>query len=186
VECAARDAASAPRQEDLADGHGVRLLAALQDGEEQELFEFTAVTWFRAVRCYDAAMSTLSLEWLGDLKFRSGGDGPPIELHSSTPGVLSPMHALGYGVLACMAMDVAHVLGKGRHDLKALTATFDGDRAPQAPRRYTAVRLHFDVTGDIADEVVSRAIELSRTTYCSALNSLRTDIDVHTSFTIHR
>lgn len=129
-------------------------------------------------------MSQLTLTWLGDLRFANGPGSPAIELHSSTPGVVSPTQALGYAVMACMAMDVVHVLQKGRHGLHALSVSFTGTRAQEHPRRYTAIDLHFEITGDVPDAAVARAIELSRTTYCSVSNSLRPDIEVRTSFRV--
>lgn len=131
-------------------------------------------------------MATLQLNWLGDLKFANAEGSPAIELHSSTPGVASPMHALGYAVMACMGMDVVHILQKGRHELRALSATLESTRAEEHPRRYTAIHLHFDLTGDVPDAAVQRAIDLSRSTYCSVSNSLRTDIDFKTTFTVRR
>jgi putative redox protein len=130
-------------------------------------------------------MSTLSLDWRGDLKFANSAGSPPIELHSGTPGVVSPTQALAYSAMACMAMDVVHVLQKGRHEFSALTVTFTGERADEPPRRYTAMHLHFNITGTVAEHVVERAIELSRTKYCSVSNSLRTDIDFRTTFAVH-
>ena len=127
----------------------------------------------------------LTLTWQGNLRFAAGPDGPPIELHSSTPGVTSPTQALAYAVMACMAMDVVHVLQKGRHDLQAFSVSFEGTRAPEPPRRYTSMHIHFDVTGGVPDEAVARAIALSRTTYCSVSNSLRQDIDFTTTFKVH-
>ena len=38
----------------------------------------------------------------------------------------------------------------------------------------------------MCDEAVTRAIELSRTTYCSVSNSLRTDIEFTATFVIRR
>ena len=68
--------------------------------------------------------------WQGDLKFASGPDGPPIELHSSTPNVVSPdTGARRTPSWACMAMDVVHVLQKGRHDLRALSVDLRGRAA---------------------------------------------------------
>ena len=131
-------------------------------------------------------MSKLTLNWQGELKFTAGPDGPPIELHSSTPGVVSPTQALAYSVMACMAMDVVHVLEKGRHDLRALTVSFESTRAQHSPRRYTAMHLHFDVTGGVPDKAVERAIELSRKTYCSVSNSLRQDIEFKTTFKVRQ
>jgi uncharacterized OsmC-like protein len=40
------------------------------------------------------------------------------------------------------------------------------------------------VTGDVPADRVERAIELSRERYCSVLHSLRSDIDLRTSFEI--
>ncbi len=129
---------------------------------------------------------SLTLTWQGDLKFASDPPDAAIALHSSTPGVVSPMQALGYAVMACMAMDVVHILQKGRHDLRALSVRFEGTRAPEHPRRYTSIHLHFEMTGDVPDAAVERAIELSRTTYCSVSNSLREDIEWKITFDTHR
>jgi len=127
---------------------------------------------------------TLSLDWHGELKFSNSPGSPSIELESSTPGVASPMHALAYAVMACMAMDLVHILQKGRHDLKALKVHFDGERAADHPRRYTSMHIRFEITGNVPEEAVTRAIELSHDKYCSVSNSIRTDIDFKTSFTV--
>jgi len=129
-------------------------------------------------------MSTLSLVWQRDLEFKSGPGAVPIELHSSTPGMLSPTQALAYSVMGCMAMDVAHILEKGRHALKALTVTFEGERAPEPPRRYTSMHLTFQVTTSAGRDVVERAIELSHTKYCSVSNTLRPDLDFKTTVVV--
>lgn len=129
---------------------------------------------------------SLSLDWQGDLKFSNSAGSPGIQLDSSDPVVASPPQALAYATMACMAMDVVHILQKGRHDLKALKVAFDGQRAEEHPRRYTAMHIRFEITGDVPDGVVARAIELSHKKYCSVSNSLRTDIAFSTSFTVAR
>jgi putative redox protein len=129
-------------------------------------------------------MSALSLVWQHGLAFKSGPDNPSLDLESSSPHVLSPMQVLAYAIMGCMAMDLAHILEKGRHDLKALKVTFEGERASEPPRRYTMVHLHFDVATSATQDVVERAIQLSHTKYCSVSNSLRPDLDFRTSVTI--
>ena len=126
----------------------------------------------------------LSLIWQDGLKFTGGPGGPPINLDSSEPGVLSPMQVLAYAVMGCMAMDVVYMLQKGRHDLQKLEVTFDSTRAPEPPKRYTSIHLHFEVTGPVPDKAVARAIELSHSTYCSVSNSLREDIELKTTFRV--
>jgi putative redox protein len=132
------------------------------------------------------ATVSLSLDWKGDMKFSNGPDSPAIELHSSTPGVSSPPQALAYAVMACMAMDVVHVIQKGRHPLTALSVGFDGERAADHPRRFVRMSLAFRVSGDVPDHVVERAIELSRTKYCSVWNTIRPDVELKTSFAVER
>jgi len=131
-------------------------------------------------------MATFTMDWVGDLKFKSGEGEPAVELDSSTPGMLSPMMAVAYALIGCMGMDVVHVLTKGRHDLRALRVKLDGERAPEPPRRYVSIKMHFDITGDVEGHVVERAIQLSRDKYCSVSNSLRADINLETSYEIHR
>ncbi len=130
------------------------------------------------------AVPPLSLEWHGDFKFSNAAGFPPISLDSGDPQVPSPMQALAYGLMGCMAMDLVLILQKGRHDLKALSAHFEGDRAEGHPKRYTRINVRFDVTGPVPEDAVARAIKLSHETYCSVSNSLRQDIDFTTSYRI--
>jgi putative redox protein len=88
--------------------------------------------------------------------------------------------------MACMAMDVVHILKKGRHEFTALKVVFEGQRAEEHPRRFIAMHIRFDITGNPPDDVVARAIALSHEKYCSVSNSIRTDISFTTSFTISR
>jgi len=131
-------------------------------------------------------MVSLSLDWHGGLKFANSPGSPAIELHSSTHGVTSPVQALAYAVMSCMAMDVVHVIQKGRHPLTGMTVKCHGTRAAEHPRRFVSMTIDFDITGEMEDKVVDRAIDLSRHKYCSVWNSIRHDVELRTSFTIHR
>ena len=129
---------------------------------------------------------SLSLDWHGDFKFSNSAGSPPIQLDSNDPAVSTPPQALAYATMACMAMDVVHVLKKGRHDVKAMKVVFEGQRAEEHPRRFISMHIRFDLTGNPPDEAVARAIQLSHEKYCSVSNTLRTDIDFKTSFTVSR
>ena len=127
---------------------------------------------------------SLSLDWQGGLRFTNSAGSPRIEMESSRKDLTSPPQALAYAVMACMAMDVVHVLKKARQDLRTLTIKFDGYRAEEHPRRFEAMHLQFDIAGKVEDHVVARAIELSRTTYCSVWNTIRPDVTLTTSFKV--
>jgi putative redox protein len=129
-------------------------------------------------------MVKLSLDWHGDMNLNSEGARPSAA--QPTPGVASPPQALAYGVMACMAMDVVHVVQKSRKVLKSMTVKFEGERAHEQPKRFVWMALDFQITGDVEDKVVQRAIELSRTKYCSVWNTIRPDVELRTTFTVHR
>lgn len=96
----------------------------------------------------------------------------------------SPMQALAFGLAGCMAMDLLHILKKGRHEFRGLRADLVGQRAPEEPRRFTSITLHFTVTGTVAEDVVQRGIDLSKAKYCSVWHSMRTDIELTVTFTV--
>ena len=123
----------------------------------------------------------LSLIWDSELDFHAGPDSPELKLASSRPGVYSPMQLLAQAIMGCMGMDVVHILQKGRHDLKGMTVTFDGERSAEQPKRYTKVHLTFHVKGTVPKEAVERAIALSHEKYCSVSNTLRPDLVFTTS-----
>ena len=129
-------------------------------------------------------MVPLSLDWAGELTFKNSPGSPAIELQSSNKAIASPPQALAYAVMACMAMDVVHIIEKSRQELRALTVRFEGERAAEHPRRFLSMHLIFDITGRVEAHTVERAIELSRTTYCSVWNTIRTDVELKTSFTV--
>lgn len=130
-------------------------------------------------------MLSLTLEWTGGSGFRNAETSPAIVLHSSAAGVTSPPQALAYAVMGCMAMDVLHVLTKGRHHLEAFSVHFEGERAHESPRRFVSMTLRFELTTTAPDQVVDRAIQLSREKYCSVLHTLRPDVELSTSRVIH-
>jgi putative redox protein len=126
----------------------------------------------------------VDLEWEGDLRFRGRAGDQEIVMESPPRAAPSPVQALGFGLAGCMAMDVAAILQRGRHDLKALRVHLDGRRSAEHPKRLLAVDLRFTLVGPVPPDRVERAIQLSRETYCSVWHSLNPDIELTTSFEI--
>jgi putative redox protein len=143
---------------------------------------------------YNAAMATTSqpkpptvvqLVWERDLVLAGACGSHTFTMDSDSQAGPSPMQALGFALAGCMAMDVLHVLQKGRHDLRGLKADLTGTRAPEEPRRFTRIELKYTVTGNVPEAAVERAIQLSRDKYCSVWHSMRQDIEFVTSFDVH-
>ena len=122
------------------------------------------------------APTTVQLIWEHDLVFAGTSGDARIRLDSAGEQGPSPVQALAFALAGCMAMDVAYVLKKGRHDLRGLRADLTAERAPDQPHRVTAVTLAFTITGQVAKDVVDRAVQLSTDKYCSVWHSLRQDI----------
>ena len=127
---------------------------------------------------------TLELEWLGDNRLRGRTGALEIMMDSPPVAGLAPVPMLGFALAGCMAMDVLLVMRRGRFDLKGLTTRLTAERAPSEPRRVVKVDLHFTVAGEVPEDRVARAIQLSREKYCSVWHSMRTDIELTTSFEV--
>ena len=117
------------------------------------------------------------LTWIGELKFSATIDHTSLTVDSAGVAGPSPVQALAVALAGCMAMDVAHVLTKGRHPLRAMRAHLVAERAQEDPHRLLRVDLHFTVEGGVVYDAVQRAIGLSRDKYCSVWHSMRQDID---------
>jgi putative redox protein len=128
--------------------------------------------------------TVVDLVWAHDLVLTGSTGTTSMSLDSASVAGPSPMQALGFALAGCMAMDVIHVLKKGRHDFRGLTTSLVAERAEDEPRRFASVAMHFIVAGNVPPEPVQRAIDLSRDKYCSVWNSLRQDIELKVTFTI--
>ena len=119
--------------------------------------------------------------WDGGMRFEAAGrSGVPVVVDGDTADGPSPMESLLIGLATCMGADVVDILTKMRVPFDGLAVRVEGDRRPEPPRRYTAIRLTYDVEG-VAPESqdrLQRAVDLSRDKYCSVLHSLRPDIEI--------
>jgi putative redox protein len=122
--------------------------------------------------------TTVELEWQSDLRLHAKAGENQLILDSDGIAGASPMQALAMALGGCMAMDVVHILRKGRHDLRGLRVRLTGQRAADEPRRFTAIALHFVVSGNVASDPIERAVSLSREKYCSVWSSMRQDISL--------
>jgi putative redox protein len=126
----------------------------------------------------------VELVWTHELVFDGTSGDTAITLDSASAEGPSPMQALGYALAGCMAMDVVHILKKGRHDLRGLRVDLIAQRAQEQPHRFTDVTLKYLVTGTVPAEHVQRAIDLSREKYCSVWHSLRQDLGLTVTFEV--
>jgi putative redox protein len=125
-----------------------------------------------------------TLTWQGDLRFSAASENRTLALDGHSASAPSPVEALAMALAGCMAVDVADIVVKGRHLLRAMETTIVGQRAEDVPRRFTGFALHFTITGSVPTAAVERAIQLSHDKYCSVWHSLRQDITFKTTFEV--
>jgi putative redox protein len=96
-----------------------------------------------------------------------------------------PMETVLAGTGGCTAYDVVLILKRGRHRVSGCSVQITSERAQTDPKVFTAIHMHFKVTGDGLDPgAVERAIALSHDKYCSASIMLGKTAAITTSFEV--
>jgi len=126
----------------------------------------------------------VTIAWTGDRRFDTDFRGVPVTIDGDSVAGPSPVEALALALASCMGVDVADIVRKGRHDLRGLVVELVAERAPEPPRRFTAVEIGFRLTGDVPAAAVERAIALSHDKYCSVWHTFRQDIPLTTSYEV--
>src|SRR5262245_40867004 len=96
--------------------------------------------------------TVVELIWEHDLVLSGRSGVAKMTLDSASVEGPSPVQALAFALAGCMAMDVVHILKKGRHDLRGLKTELTAQRAPEDPHRITGVELAFTITGAVAKD----------------------------------
>lgn len=132
------------------------------------------------------------IQWAGEALFigESGSghavvmDGPP-ENGGRNLGI-RPMEMVLIGLGGCSNFDVVSILKKARQPVDSCEVYLDAERAPEEPKVFTKIHLHFVVKGrGLKEAQVKRAIELSAEKYCSASIMLgRAGVDISHGYEI--
>ncbi len=94
-----------------------------------------------------------------------------------------PMETVLAGTGGCTAYDVVLILKRGRHAVSGCQVKVSAERAPQDPKVFTKIHMHFIVSGiGLKAEAVERAVALSHEKYCSASIMLAKTAAITTSF----
>ena len=98
---------------------------------------------------------------------------------------LRPMEMVLLGLGGCTAIDVLHMLRKGRQSIADMRVELDAERADDVPKVFTRIHVHFVLTGAGLDpHKIERAIKLSANKYCSASMMLNKTAEMTHDFEI--
>jgi putative redox protein len=79
-----------------------------------------------------------------------------------------PMEMLLVGNAGCTGMDVVSILKKMRQPVVGYRVRVTGHRRQEEPRIFTRIVIEHILQGDLEEDKVAHAVELSEQKYCSA------------------
>jgi len=126
----------------------------------------------------------IELHWKGRGMLFEGwrDEGASIRIDGAGAEAVSPLTAFLLGLAACTGSDVVDIAAKMRVPVESFDVVIEGARVSEMPRRYRALRFVYRLGGVAeADHAkIRRAVSLSHEKYCSALATLRQDLDLST------
>ena len=121
-------------------------------------------------------MQTARVQWVGKERFvAQAPSGHMVALDSdrSSNGAPGAMELLLIALGACTATDVVSILAKKRQKLDSLEVEVSGERAAEPPTVWVKLGIVYKLRGDVDEEAVEHAIQLSEEKYCSVAAMLR-------------
>ncbi len=127
-------------------------------------------------------MMKTTIQWTEKMAFKSttpSGHEIRIDAAEAIGGTNSgarPTELLLNAVAGCTGIDIISILHKMRLNPTAFSMEVEGNRADDHPKRFTDINIHYALEGDLPEDKVIRAIQLSKDKYCSVAHSLNSNI----------
>jgi putative redox protein len=118
----------------------------------------------------EVAMQTARVQWMGKERF---GHMVAVDSDRSSNGAPGPMELLLVALGSCTATDVVAILAKKRQPLDSLEVEVSGERATEPPAVWVKLEIVYRLRGNLDEQAVRHAIELSEEKYCSVAAMLR-------------
>jgi putative redox protein len=98
---------------------------------------------------------------------------------------MRPMQLLLAAAGSCSSIDIISILKKQKQNLEDIQIEVTAEREKdKVPSLFTDIHIHFMLKGDLAEEKVKRAVNLSIDKYCSVLRILEKTAKVSSSYEI--
>ncbi|EGR3113572.1 OsmC family protein [Vibrio parahaemolyticus] len=126
------------------------------------------------------------VKWIEDLKFVGKTDkNQEIIFGSGDSTIVSPMEMVLMAAGGCSSVDVVDGLKSAGQKVVSVNAKLTTERRETAPRIFTQVNIHFEVSGDELDpEVVAKVAADSLEKYCSVCLMLGKGVEMTHSWEI--
>jgi putative redox protein len=132
-------------------------------------------------------MQTARVQWVGKQRFVAqtpSGHLVALDADRSSNGAPGPMELLLAALGACTAADIVSILSKMRQRLESLEVVVSGERATEPPAVWVKLELMYRLRGNLEEQAVKHAIQLSGEKYCSVAAMLRKTAPIAISYEI--
>ncbi len=96
-----------------------------------------------------------------------------------------PTELLLIALGGCTGMDVVSILRKMQVTFTRFEMDVQGERASEHPKYFTKIRVIYKIWGDVPEEKLKKAIDLSLEKYCTVSNSLKPRAEVSYEYQIN-
>ncbi len=124
------------------------------------------------------------------LQYIAANDHAQIEVganqyHKSAP-TFRPMELILAGLASCSAIDIENILKKQKVQFQNLQIIVSGTRADAIPAVFERIELQVIVEGEVAENKLQRAIDLTKNKYCSVARMLSSSVEITYSYLIQK
>ena len=110
-------------------------------------------------------------------------DGSP-KIGGKGNGV-GPMESLLMAIAGCSSIDIVLILKKMKQEIRDLKVDVEAERIKVADAtQFKTIHLHFNLWGDIKEEKLKKAIDISLEKYCSVAKILEKSSEISSSYTL--
>ena len=127
------------------------------------------------------------VKWLGEELFLGTSESGHTQILDANGGNLapSPLESVLIALGGCSSVDVVSILQKARQNIMGCTVEISGTRVDTVPKLFSAIHLHFVITGNnVKEKHVERSVALSADKYCSVALMLNGNVTISHDFTI--
>ena len=97
-----------------------------------------------------------------------------------------PMQLMLAGIGSCSSMDIISILQKQKQTIENFEVEVNGEREKgKVPSLFETIHVHFKVSGDLDEDKVKRAIDLSMNKYCSVAKILEKTARISYTFEVN-
>jgi len=97
---------------------------------------------------------------------------------------MAPMQLLLVSLASCSTPDIVEILKKQRQNLEDLQIKVEAERADEIPAVFKKIHLHYIFKGELDNQKLEKAINLSVNKYCSVAKMLSATVEITTSFEV--